>query len=89
MCVAEPTAELRRAWEAAGRAGVPEIVALDIDPEPCATKLAQWAELGVSEVLYGFPDGTDEDAAAAHVAQLSEKLSTTGCFEQAGAPVPN
>ena len=45
---------LRSAWQAAGRAGEPEVVVLAGRYD--ASLLAQWAEAGVSEVLFGMPD---------------------------------
>jgi probable F420-dependent oxidoreductase len=45
---------LQAKWRAAGRAGEPRVVALDGKPDPA--RLARWAELGVTDVLYGTPD---------------------------------
>ena len=50
----EPVKLLQDTWAAAGRDGAPQIVALDFKPVP--EKLAHWAELGVTEVLFGLPD---------------------------------
>jgi hypothetical protein len=47
-------------------------VALDFKPVP--EKLAKWAELGVTEVLFGLPDKS-EDEVAAYVERLAGKLS--------------
>lgn len=57
---------------AAGRDGLPQIVALDVKPVP--DKLARWAELGVTEVLFGMPDRSADDAAA-YVERLAAKLA--------------
>jgi hypothetical protein len=40
---------------ASGRGGAPQIVALDVRPDP--DKLARWRELGVTEVLFGLRRG--------------------------------
>jgi len=45
---------LLRMWEEAGREGHPEIIVLD--PRPDEAKIEAWAELGVTEVMYGLPD---------------------------------
>ena len=63
---------LQNTWAAAGRNGAPQIVALDFTPDP--EKLARWAELGVTEVLFGLPD-RDEDQIAGHVERLAGKLA--------------
>jgi hypothetical protein len=47
-------------------------VALDFKPVP--EKLARWAELGVTEVLFGLPDRS-EDEVAAYVERLAGKLA--------------
>jgi len=49
-------------------------VALDFKPVP--EKLAHWAELGVTEVLFGLPDRS-ADEVAAYVERLAEKLAAT------------
>lgn len=64
---------LQDTWAAAGRDGAPQIVALDFKPDP--EKLARWAELGVTEVLFGMPD-SDEDKVAAYVERLAGKLAS-------------
>lgn len=68
----EPVKLLREIWSAAGRAGTPQIVALDFKPIP--EKLRHWAELGVTEVLFGLPDRT-EDEVVAYVERLASKLA--------------
>ena len=50
----------------------PQIVALDFKPDP--DKLARWAELGVTEVLFGLPDKTEAEVAA-YVERLAGKLA--------------
>ena len=68
----EPVKLLQDTWAAAGRDGAPQIVALDFKPVP--EKLARWAELGVTEVLFGLPDKS-EDEVAAYVERLAGKLA--------------
>jgi hypothetical protein len=63
---------LQDTWAAAGRDGAPQIVALDFKPVP--EKLARWAELGVTEVLFGLPDKS-EDEVVAYVERLAGKLA--------------
>src|ERR1700753_4186602 len=68
----EPVKLLQDTWAAAGRDGAPHIPALDFKPVP--EKLARWAELGVTEVLFGMPD-SDEAEVAAYVERLAGKLA--------------
>src|SRR6516164_4110926 len=68
----EPVKLLQDTWAAAGRDGAPQIVALDFKPIP--DKLARWAELGVTEVLFGLPDRS-EDEVADYVERLAGKLA--------------
>src|SRR5277367_3843874 len=68
----EPVRLLQDTWAAAGRDGTPQIVALDFKPVP--EKLAKWAQLGVTEVLFGLPDKS-EDEVAAYVERLAGKLA--------------
>jgi alkanesulfonate monooxygenase SsuD/methylene tetrahydromethanopterin reductase-like flavin-dependent oxidoreductase (luciferase family) len=67
-----PVKELQDIWAAAGRDGAPQIVALDFKPVP--EKLAHWAELGVTEVLFGLPDRPDDEVTA-YVERLAGKLA--------------
>jgi probable F420-dependent oxidoreductase len=53
---------LQSVWSEAGRAGDPRIVVLDDQADDKI--LASWRDLGVAEVLYGLPDGTDDEALA-------------------------
>src|SRR5262249_60737065 len=71
----EPVKLLQDTWAAAGRDGAPQIVALDFKPVP--EKLARWAELGVTEVLFGLPDRPDDEVAA-YVERLAGKLAASG-----------
>lgn len=68
----EPVKLLQDIWASAGREGAPKIVALDFKPDP--EKLAHWAEIGVTEVLFGLPDKS-ADEVAAYVERLAGKLS--------------
>ena len=68
----EPVKLLQDTWAAAGRDGAPQIVALDFKPDP--EKLAHWQELGVTEVLFGLPDKS-EDEVAGYVERLAGKLA--------------
>ena len=67
-----PVKLLQDTWAAAERDGAPQVVALDFKPDP--DKLARWADLGVTEVLFGLPDRT-EDEVAAYVERLAAKLA--------------
>jgi probable F420-dependent oxidoreductase len=69
-------------WDAAGRSGRPRVVVLDMQ-KPDAGRLSQWADLGVSEVVYGLPDRSTEEVEA-HLERLSNKLDSFGAL---GAPV--
>ena len=68
----EPVRMLQDIWAAAGRDGAPQIVALDFKPVP--ERLAKWSELGVTEVLYGLPDRS-EDEVRGYVERLAGKLA--------------
>ena len=68
----EPVKLLQDIWSAAGRTGAPEIVAIDFKPDP--DKLARWSELGVTQVLYGLPDRS-EDEIASYLERLAGKLA--------------
>ena len=74
---------LRAEWYSAGRAGSPRIVVLDLQ-KPDASRLYQWADLGVSEVVYAMPDSSTEEAAA-YLGRLSEKLDAVGPLDVATA----
>ena len=70
--IEEPIRVLQSIWTDAGREGAPHIVALDLKPVP--ERLARWAELGVTEVLYGLPDRS-EDEVRGYVERLAGKLA--------------
>ena len=62
---------LKQIWADAGREGDPQIVVLDF--KPVAEKLDKWRELGVTTVLYGVPDDSEERAGA-YLTKLAGKL---------------
>ncbi|MDG3010656.1 LLM class F420-dependent oxidoreductase [Rhodococcus sp. D2-41] len=72
---------LQDTWAAAGREGAPTIVVLDRKPD--LDRLGRWAELGVTEVVYGLPD-KPEDEVLAYLDRLSAKLGLAQ-----GAAVPS
>lgn len=51
---------LHEVWGDSGREGSPYIVILDQQADRAT--LADWSELGVAEVLWGLPDGTEREA---------------------------
>jgi probable F420-dependent oxidoreductase len=53
---------LIRVWEQAGRSGRPEVVVLE--PRPDEAKIAEWERIGVTEVMYGLPDKSEDDVLA-------------------------
>jgi probable F420-dependent oxidoreductase len=65
-------ARLRELWGDAGRDGAPRVVALDTRPD--LDRLAQWAEGGVTDVVYGLPD-RDASEIAAYLDRLRTKLA--------------
>ena len=66
-------ARLHEIWHSAGREGAPRVVALDTRPDP--DRLAQWADGGVTDVVYGLPDRDASDIAA-YLDRLRGKLGT-------------
>jgi probable F420-dependent oxidoreductase len=63
---------LRAAWKDAGREGDPEVVVINtVKPDP--ELLAHWAEIGVSEVIFGLPDRS-ADEVVAFLGRLATKL---------------
>ncbi len=62
---------LQRVWREHERAGNPEIVALA--GRHNAEQLAQWADFGVTEVVFGMPDRSPDDVRA-YLARLAGKL---------------
>jgi probable F420-dependent oxidoreductase len=66
-------ARLHDIWTAAGRPGAPRVVALDGKPDP--ERLAEWAEGGVTDVVYGLPDRA-ADEIDGYLDRLVTKLET-------------
>ena len=66
-------AALRQAWAAAGRAGAPDIRLL-VSSKPSAAGIAAWAEAGVTECLWGVPDGP-ADAVEAYLDRLAGRVA--------------
>jgi probable F420-dependent oxidoreductase len=64
-------ARLQEIWAAAGRSGAPRVIALDGKPE--AARLAQWSAGGVTDVVYGLPDRSQEEIAG-YLDRLVAKL---------------
>lgn len=62
---------LHRVWREHDRTGTPEVVALAGRHD--AVQLAQWAEFGVTEAVFGLPDRSAEDVRA-YLARLAGKL---------------
>jgi probable F420-dependent oxidoreductase len=63
---------LRAAWKDAGRDADPEVVVINtVKPDP--DLLAHWAEIGVSEVIFGLPDRS-ADEVVAFLGRLATKL---------------
>ena len=74
--VVERVGRLREIWSAAGRNGTPRVVALDGRPD--AARLADWADGGVTDVVYGLPDRS-EDEIAGYLDRLVGKLPMISC----------
>ncbi|WP_068271022.1 LLM class F420-dependent oxidoreductase [Aldersonia kunmingensis] len=69
--IAERVQLLHKIWKEAGREGLPRIVVLEFKPD--AERLAQFTELGVTDVLYGLPDKSEEEVVA-YLDRLAGKL---------------
>ena len=67
-------AELRQAWAVASRAGAPDIRVL-VSSKPSAAGIAAWAGAGVTECLWGVPDGP-ADAAGAYLDRLADRVAS-------------
>lgn len=67
---------LQAEWDSAGRPGRPRIVILDMQ-KPDSSRLSRWADLGVSEVVYGVPDKSTAEVQV-YLGRLSDKLSSFG-----------
>lgn len=63
---------LHAAWREAGREGLPDVrVLIAFKPDPA--DLARWAELGVTELIWGIPDA-GLDVVEAHLDKLAARL---------------
>jgi probable F420-dependent oxidoreductase len=65
---------LRQAWTAAGRLGTPDIRVL-VSSKPSDGDMAGWAEAGVTECLWGVPDGP-AGAAEAYLDRLAGRVAS-------------
>ncbi len=66
--IGDAARRLAEVWREHGRDGAPRIVALDAWPDD--TRLARWADAGVTDVLYPVDDSST-DAAAAYLDRLA------------------
>lgn len=66
-------AGLRQAWAVASRAGAPDIRVL-VSAKPSAGDIAAWAGAGVTECVWGVPDGP-ADAAVAYLDRLAGRVA--------------
>jgi probable F420-dependent oxidoreductase len=57
--IVEKVARLHEIWTAAGREGLPRVVALDGKPD--ADRLATWSGGGVTDVVYGLPERSEAE----------------------------
>jgi alkanesulfonate monooxygenase SsuD/methylene tetrahydromethanopterin reductase-like flavin-dependent oxidoreductase (luciferase family) len=71
--VVERVARFAQIWQDGGRDGAPRVVALDGRPD--GVRLAQWAAGGVTDVVYGLPDRS-EDEIGGYLDRLVGKLET-------------
>ncbi|MCX5043296.1 LLM class F420-dependent oxidoreductase [Aldersonia sp. NBC_00410] len=69
--IADRVRLLHKIWKEADRPGLPRVVVLEFKPD--AERLAQFTELGVTDVLYGLPDKS-EDEVVAYLDRLAGKL---------------
>ncbi|MFE3321216.1 TIGR03619 family F420-dependent LLM class oxidoreductase [Nocardia sp. NPDC059195] len=63
---------LHRVWKDAGREGTPRVIALAGRHD--AEQLARWADLGVTEVVFGLPDKSADDVRG-YLGHLGGKLA--------------
>jgi len=71
--VAGRVVELNRLWTEAGRDGSPQIAVLAGKYQP--EKVAEWRELGVTEVIFGLPDRSEAEVIS-YLGKLADKLAT-------------
>lgn len=69
--VVDNVQRLHKAWADAGRTGTPEVLALAGRHDP--DRLAEWADAGVTEVIFGLPD-RDTDDVLTYLDRLAGKL---------------
>lgn len=81
--IASSVNSLYAEWDSAGRSGRPRIVVLDTQG-PDASRLSHWADLGVSEVVYGLPDRSTAEVQS-YLGRLSDKLEAFGALAPAAA----
>ena len=67
----DSVALLLETWAEHDRTGTPRIVALDGKPDP--ERLKHWEAIGVTDVVYGMPDRS-EDEVVAYLERLATKL---------------
>ncbi|RNL78956.1 LLM class F420-dependent oxidoreductase [Nocardioides marmorisolisilvae] len=67
---------LKAAWAAEGRDGAPDIRVL-IAMKPSPEDLATWAEIGVTELIWGLPDKSAEEVVA-FIGRHGERLGLSG-----------
>lgn len=67
----DKVALLQRVWAEAGRDGRPEVAALAGKPDP--DQLRRWADLGVTEVIFGLPDRAEQDVLD-YIGRLADRL---------------
>jgi len=67
-------AALRQAWAAASRTGTPDIRVL-VSSKPSADDVAGWAGAGVTECLWGLPDGP-AGTAEAYLDRLAARVAS-------------
>lgn len=73
--IAEKAGALRKAWADAGREGDPAIHVL-VARKPTPEDLADWAEAGAAELIWGVPD-TSTDEVLAYLDKLASRLGFT------------
>jgi len=72
--VGAKAAALRQAWAAASRTGTPDIRVL-VSSKPSADDVAGWAGAGVTECLWGLPDGP-AGTAEAYLDRLAARVAS-------------
>ena len=66
---------LRAAWAEAGRAGEPEVRVL-ATRKPTPELLADWADCGVTEAIWGLPDASPDEVRA-FLVRHADRLGVT------------